>query len=484
MERDEIKFDQKRWSKRDHRKSNSLNIDEPSDDHLLFDLSLEEEQVVENEYHHEIYTPHKSEGKMPGPIISPPSKIRKDKEDYQLAENRRRMSSFRKEAATMHEHSDEKMDEGSTFESSTEVKEADWKRRPQANPFLAEILSMLEDSQSSDWSYVEEQLESTEENPFEEHSILTDIVSSLNEQNSFKNPYHLPQTSRTENDEVVFSEELTMKEESPIQEDGGDEELSKENSLLISEVFSLFDESSSCMDELEETLEEDSSSSADLSSLSEERLECPLEEKWQEESSSESSFCLPELEESSSSQENFSDKKDQCVDPPEKIVVKVPVLLSCVTVDIDLMETLNVPTDICEIIDIELSLQSIETRVVSPSCFAFISGVIRAEVQYNNGDSVQLLTLPIPWKKVVPVEWQRRPLLPYSNKKEYFFGADGAQEENLHMEFYQTFTDSVESEGLSVRFVSHHESISNGEFYIQGTAQLVINLLQQQYVNL
>jgi hypothetical protein len=481
MKRDEIKFDQKRWSKRDHRNTHTHNSepDSSSNSDLLFDLSLEEEPHVENDHNHEIYTPHKPEGEIPRPIISPPSKVTQDKEDVRLAESRRRMSSFRKEHASMHES----MDEESNFESSAEVKRTGWKKGEKDNPFLAEILSMLEDSQSEDWSDIEEQFNpKEEENPFEKHSILTDIASSMDDK-GFRNPYHSPQPDIMENDELIFSEDFPVKEESSTQEgDVVDDETRKVDTSLINDVFSMFEESSSLIDELGASCEEDSSSSLDLSTFSEESPECLMEEEWQEESSSESSFCLPELDESSSSLEYFPDKEGESVDPSEKIVVKVPVLLSCVTVDLDLMETLDVPTEICEIIDMELSLHSLETKVVSPSCYAFISGIIRAEIQYSNGTSIQLLTLPIPWKKVVPVEWKQQPLMPYSDKKEYFFGADSEQEANTHKEFYQTFTDPIVCEGQSVRFVSHHDSLSNGEFHIQGTAQLVINLLQQQYV--
>ncbi|SFJ78084.1 hypothetical protein SAMN04487936_104175 [Halobacillus dabanensis] len=485
MKRDEIKFYQKRWSKRDHRKTHYPDSDEQLNTHSLFDdLSLEEEPSKENSPNQEIYTPHKSEGEIPRPIISLPSKIIKDKEDAKLAESRKRMSSFRKEAAPMQEHSDESVDEESAFESSEEAKGTGWKRGKQGNPFLAEILSMLEESQSGEWSIIEEQTDTKEEeNPFEEHSILTDIAASLDEQSGFKNPYHTPHDSNMEKDDFIFSDEFSLEDESSAQEgDGEDDESILESSSLINDIISMFDEPSPLIDELEEEYEESGPSSRDLSSSPEESHECLEEEEWQEESSSEASLCFPESEESSPSGEELSE--EEYVDPSEKTVVKVPVLLSCVTVDIDFMETLDVPTDICEMIDMELSLHSLETKVVSPSCYAFISGVIRAELQYNNGTSVQLLKLPIPLEKVVPVKWRKQPLLPYSNKKEYYFGADGGQESNPHMEFYQTFIDPIECEGKSVRVVSHHESLSDGKFHIHGTAQLVINLLQQQYVTI
>lgn len=372
------------------------------------------------------------------------------------------MSSFRKDSMSIVESSSK----GEDFfgESSDRPQVRSDRERKKNNPFLPEILALLKEEPSPDWSSMNEPQEMIEDE-FEDYSILTDIVSSMGESSDdrqgFKDHYQAQKNIILDDEDSMLPEEEKSMNEGP-------------SDNLFHEVCSMLDESSSWSEKIEWSYDEEESS-AILESLDESRG-CMMEDE--EESSCEQD---QEMIESSSSLESYEEEKSSNI--AWNMTVKVPVLLSTKKVEVNLMETLNIPDDLCEIIDIQLSIHSQKETVVLPSSYVFLSGVLMVEVIYDNGESLQQLKQTVPWEETVCVDWKKEPQIPCSDRKEYTFDCD--ETGNVHYEFVETFVEPVEVETQSVGFVSHSDaSVTDGRLYIQGSAHIVYDLLQKQYVHI
>ncbi|MGR9047466.1 hypothetical protein ACQ4XT_02275 [Halobacillus faecis] len=467
MKRDEIKFNQTRWTKRSYDTPPKITKRERRKENPSYNFQFEEDLSV-SEDHHDIYSPYDSGGEMPRPVISPPSKILDhDTEEHVLAENRKRMSSFRKDSRSIIESSDMKED---FFDESLDPphveSERGWKNN---NPFLPEILALLKEDPSPDWSSMNDPQEK-EDIDFKDYSILTDIVSSMGESSDdrqgFKDHYQAQKNIILDSESSMFLEEEKL-----------DEKAMKESTSdnLFHEVCSMLDESSSWSEKIEWSYEEEESS-AIFPSL-DESPSCMLEE--------EEPLCEHEQEvmESSSSLEFLCEEVEESSSPSWNMTVKVPVLLSTKIVDVNLMEALNIPDDLCEIIEIHLSIHSQNETVVLPSSYVFLSGVLMVEVIYDNGESLQQLKQTMPWEKTVCVNWKSKPQIPFADRKEYTFDRDGTG--NVHYEFVQTFADPVEVEAQSVDFISYSDaSVTDGKLHIDGSAQILYDFFQKQYVHI
>ncbi|WLR48084.1 hypothetical protein LC065_02060 [Halobacillus litoralis] len=466
MKRDEIKFNQTRWTKRSHPKPLKTKEERGKDippRHFQF-----EEDLSSSINYHEIYSPYNSGGEMPRPVISPPSKILDEEtEEHGLAENRKRMSSFREDQKSIVEGTSNRVD---FFDESLDhLPTKSDRERKKNNPFLPEILALLKEDPSPDWSSMNDPQEMVE-NDRQDYSILTDIVSSMEESSDhrqdFKDHYHAQKNIILEEKDFGYPKE-DMSVEKPRNEHPSDN--------FRHEVCSMLDESSSWSEKIEWSYEEEESS---LILPLDESSSCTLE-------GDEESLCVHEQEvmESSSSLEFLCEEVEESSNSSWNMTVKVPVLLSTKMVEVDLMETLNIPDDLCEIIEIHLSIHSQKETVVLPSSYVFLSGVLMVEVIYDNGESLQQLRQTVPWEKTVGVDWKSDPQIPYSDRKEYTFECDGTG--NVHYEFVETFVEQVEVEAQSVRFVSHSDaSVTDGKLYIQGSAQILYDLLQKQYVRI
>ncbi|MYL50474.1 hypothetical protein GLV98_13330 [Halobacillus litoralis] len=465
MKRDEIKFNQTRWTKRSHPKPQKAKEERRKENHS-YDFQFEENPSV-SEDHHDIYSPYDSGGEMPRPVISPPSKILDNEtEEHVLAENRKRMSSFRKDSMSIIEDPRKEED---FFDESLDRPQVGTRRGwRKNNPFLPELLALLKEEPCPDWSSMNDSQEMEDEDF--NYSILTDIVSSMGESSDdrqgFKDHYQAQKN-------IVLDDESSMF----LEEEKSDEKVIAKGSSedLFHEVCSMLDESSSWSERIEWSYDEEESSELIATSFDEEH-NCMEEE----------SFCELEQEESessSSSLEDFCEEEEESSHTAWNMTVKVPVLLSTQKVEVNLMENLNIPDDLCEIIDIGLSIHSQKETVVLPSSYVFLSGVLVVEVVYDNGESLQQLKQTVPWEETVCVYWKKEPQLPCSDRKEYTF--DCEELGNVHYEFVETFVAPVEVEEQSVRFVSHSDaSIKDGKLYIQGSAQIVYDLLQKQYVHI
>ncbi|MBX0359469.1 hypothetical protein [Halobacillus sp. Nhm2S1] len=468
MKRDEIKFNQTRWTKRSHPKPLKTKEESGKDippRHFQF-----EEDLSTSIDHHNIYSPYNSGGEMPRPVISPPSKILdEDTEKHVLAENRKRMSSFREDQKSIVEGTG---NENDFFDESLDHSSMKSDReRKKNNPFLPEILALLKEGPSPDWSSMNDPQEMIE-NDRQDYSILTDIVSSMEESSDhrqeFKDHYHAQKNIILEDEDFGYPKE-DMSIEKPGNEHTSDN--------LRHEVFSMLDESSSWSEKIEWSFEEEESSLI-LPALDESPSYTPLE--WGEES-----LCEHEQEvmESSSSLESLCEEVEELSSPLWNMTVKVPVLLSTKIVEVNLMETLDIPDDLCEVIEIHLSIHSQNETVVLPSSYVFLSGVLMVKVIYDNGESLQQLKQTIPWEKTECVDWKIKPQIPYADRKEYTFECAGTG--NVHYEFVQTFADPVEVEAQSVQFISYSDaSVTDGKLHIEGSAQILYDLYQKQYVRI
>ncbi|REJ09273.1 hypothetical protein [Halobacillus trueperi] len=466
MKRDEIKFNQTRWTKKSHdqppKTKQGRRKENPS-----YDFQFEEDLSI-SEDHHDIYSPHDSGGEMPRPVISPPSKIlNHDTEEHVLAENRKRMSSFRKDSMSISEDPGKDYFDESLNRPQVESGRG-WKKN---NPFLPEILALLKEDPSPDWSSMNDPQEMEDED-FKDYSILTDIVSSMGEssddRHGFRDHYQAQKNISVDDENSIFPEK-EKSDEVEVEESTSDN--------LFHEVCSMLDESSSWSEKVEWSYDEEESSETVTNSFDEDP-NCTMEDE-------EDSFCELEQEEveSSSSLESSCEEEEESSSTAWNMTVKVPVLLSTKKVEVNLMETLNIPDDLCEIIDIQLSIHSQKETVVLPSSYVFLSGVLMVEVIYDNGESLQQLKQTVPWEKTVCVEWKKEPQIRCSDRKEYTFDCD--ETGNVHYEFVETFVEPVEVETQSVRFVSHSDaSVADGKLCIQGSAQIVYDLLQKQYVRI
>ncbi|MEC3885238.1 hypothetical protein VKA52_16000 [Halobacillus sp. HZG1] len=458
MKRDEIKFNQTRWTKQSSCPSSKMKKENRN--HVPFyDFQCEEDMSISEEQH-DIYSPCDPGGEMPRPVISPPSKIiDKDTDERMLAEYRKRMSSSRKESNSMSEGSGKEDDFMGESRDRTPIESN--KERKKNHPFIPEILTLLKQDPSPYWNSMQDPQEIVDHD-LEAYPILTDIVSSMGEssdnRHGFKSHYQ-------EQENIISNEESSIFEE--VEKSGGKAKNESISDNLFTEVCSMLDESSSWSEKIEWSYEEESSLV--------EPLACTIEDH--EESTCEQvQGCME-----SSSSEPFCEEDEESSSQAWNMTVKVPVLLSTEKVEINVMETLNIPDDLCEIIDIQLSIHSQKETVVLPSSYVFLSGVLMVEVIYDDGETMQQIKRQVPWQEAVEVNWEKGPQIPYADRKAYTF--DGDETGDVHHEFSQTFVDPVEVEVESVRFISHSDASStDGKLYIQGSAQLVYNFLQKQYV--
>lgn len=497
MKKDEIKFNQPHWTN-PKSSSRKRSREELARNNHRSDRSEEyfDGQTKENDGKYKIFNPLLDEKRPNRPFISPPSdiidnqitevsgntEVKNDpdssgKKDDKMDEKRKRMSSFRREFSSMLEESVTEAsykDEVSVEESHSE----DYIKIN--NPVLPQILSMLDESSNGDWFKEEEQEDSyldnndrKGDNPFdnEEYSILKDIVSSIGESpSSFKEHYHsqsgMIDRRQKELEQPIFDEISTMLEDS-----------SSFEHFFVDEESSIEQEVSSSLLNMDEDLE----SCEDLFPWADEfedMIECSS--SYDRESSSSSGY-LSKDEESSSCSSSV-EVEDACDHEEHLCVVKVPVLLSSLIIDVDFMESLGSIEGLSDILNIEWSLRSLESKVVLPASTVFFEGVLKADIDYVSNGSTQTLKVPVKWEKVVDVNWIVQPDVPFSSQKEYTLGVHGIEQMSTHYEYCHQYVSPVEDQVEKVLFITHHEHGENGEISVQGNVKIAVDLLQEQYV--
>ncbi|WP_157130864.1 hypothetical protein [Halobacillus mangrovi] len=363
--------------------------------------------------------------------------------------------------------------------------------------------------------------------------ILTSIESSSSQYDGFKNHY----ISQKEMDlaESIVEESVDRLE---VKEDVHEKDFShQEEDAIYSDISTMLNESSSFeIDELEDAYEEQhESSSFQIDKLEDASIEQSESSPFKFEGLEDSSIELDEsssepyesssldeeeidpmdyLEESRPLSEKFSDilhekmcsssnevlaelkdivdakapldkkEKEQEEDP---LLVKLPVLLSRLNVDIDIMESVKLIEGIQEVTKIEWNLQSLKVQVLSKSSTAFLSGVLLADIEYVSDTSERTfhsLKCPVYWDRIVGIKWLKEPIHSHKSQKEYAFKDE--QEESVHYEHHQSFAKPIEEQLQSIHFVWHNEldvHCNSQEFLVQGNVQLCIDLLQEQYIH-
>ena len=173
-------------------------------------------------------------------------------------------------------------------------------------------------------------------------------------------------------------------------------------------------------------------------------------------------------------------------DKKQSTLVKLPVLLANLNIEIDILENIKFFMPLENISKVEWSMGSLHCHVVLPSTTLFIKGVVIAEIEFINNevnDTIHSLKVPIPWSKTTTVHWLTLPDLSHSYQNEFMFQSQHDPNGNFHYESYEKYAEAITSQLNQITFVSHHELDSKDQqLQIFGTACLAINLMQEQFV--
>ena len=190
--------------------------------------------------------------------------------------------------------------------------------------------------------------------------------------------------------------------------------------------------------------------------------------------------------------EDLSNLKDtrfiSYVEKKKSTTVKMQVLLARLEIDIDIVETMDLIMPLENIVKVELSIQSLDCRVVSPSKTAFLKGEFIAEIEFSNKaleNRIQSMKVSIPFSKTATINWLSVPECSHSNQYEYMFQSPNESNSNIHYKSHHEFAEPINSQLNQINFVWHLEiNPKNQQLQINGFAQLSINFLQEQLVEL
>ncbi|MCA1010973.1 hypothetical protein [Halobacillus halophilus] len=551
MKRDKNTFSQKQWSNpnRSRRKLTTTSSSEFEDDFIEAHREPHTKEKKSEARNHSkknnIYSPHGKEELRPV-ISSPPevfdqeikeiseqekidgrkTKSKKKKADS-ASEMRKRLSSNRREyfnnlkknmALNDHETAPPMQEDLAARSNENEfgwrgkmdpVKKESFDHNDQGGSFLKEFISMLGESPSMEISSQSlEQKDSEQENTFgEDYSMLKDIVSSIekessNEYVSFKNHY-VSQMESSQSAEIYHDVHQDLENNPPpISE----QDLYKEISYMLKES------SAESSNRIEELYLESSSSLDQEFSLSRDEYEedpiihltsiLPLSNGFSD--ILEREFCPPFLTTNLNEIENLSEKDLQEVSSNEfeqtiaqadsiigedkqHLLIKVPVVLARLNIDIHIMESLNLMDGIFEVLNLDCKLQSVNTHVLPHSSTVFLSGILSVDIHYVSDPhkrTVKILKQPISWDKVMKVKWIKLPELSKTEKETYSFASDNGNE-STHYEYNQDYASPITDQLLNSYFVWHTDSAEGHgarKGSLQGSAQIRIDLLQEQYI--
>ncbi len=255
-----------------------------------------------------------------------------------------------------------------------------------------------------------------------------------------------------------------------------DESSSFEESSSIEKVVTKFEESSSIHDE--------SSSLFIESSCFEESSSLFIESSCFEESSS---ITMASIDEESSFFDCESSSMDKLETPVsvqnELPIVKMPVVLSMVEIDLDIFDSFLLHLPVKEITKVDWSVYSLECHVPLPARSLFVKGVLVADIEYvedNGCSSLQKVKMQVPFNTTTNVDWLTGPEIPRSYHAEYTY-----RDVEFHQELSQQYAHPIKSELKNIHIVWHNEFMSeNGLLNVQGRVQMFIHLLQNQYIKL
>lgn len=176
------------------------------------------------------------------------------------------------------------------------------------------------------------------------------------------------------------------------------------------------------------------------------------------------------------------------IEKKKTTTVKLPVLLAELETDIDIVESTDLLMPLDNILKVELSVQSLDCKVVLPSKTVFLKGEFIAEIEFGNKElvnKIQSLKITIPWKKAENIHWLSLPDFPTSHQKEFMFQSGQEHDSNYHYEAYQKFAEPIQSQLKQVHFVWHQElNSTEKQLQVNGVAQLSIHFMQDQFIEL
>jgi myosin heavy subunit len=424
--------------------------------------------------------------------------------------------SMNEEVTSLEEEFSAKLEERSSVRNESEsIKEEDTSLEEEFSAMLEERSSVRDESESikeEDTSLEEEFSEMLEERTFilDETESIKEGDSSLEEEFSEmleERTFILDETESIKEEDNSLEEEFsTMLEGRSPEWDKSDS--NKEKTTSLEEEFSMkLEETSSVLDEFAPTTEEVSSLQNESFSVQDEFIEDATSSLNRFDSLLDKfSLMLEDEHEHASSQDGFEREllkeenredeycktplKQNCSQKSHLPIVKLPVLLAKLNIDIDMFNSLELSLPIANITKIEWSIDSLECRVLLPSTTVFLKGILIADIQYVNENlthTLHTVKVPVPWEKIITINWLYPPVLSSSSQREFMFGSHDAEEVSSHYEYCQQITDQIEYSLRSINFVWHDEVGSQAEtpkVSIQGRANLAIDLLQQQYIDL
>ncbi|PLR97523.1 hypothetical protein [Bacillus sp. T33-2] len=168
-------------------------------------------------------------------------------------------------------------------------------------------------------------------------------------------------------------------------------------------------------------------------------------------------------------------------------VIKLPVLLATVIIDLDIFDSYDLLSDMSCITKTEWNFQVLDSRVVLPSTMFFVNGLLVVDIEFVNCQThtIHAATIKIPWQKVQSVDWLSFPEMPSTSREEFMFQSDDAL---IYHEVYEEhFVHELEYNFRGFKCIWNDGLLLNEvtpTFSLQGSAQLLFDILQPQYVNL
>ncbi|MFD1017660.1 hypothetical protein [Thalassobacillus hwangdonensis] len=190
-----------------------------------------------------------------------------------------------------------------------------------------------------------------------------------------------------------------------------------------------------------------------------------------------------ELFENHSVEESPEEEPKECSqERTNSVLVKVPVTLKKLHPQLQLFQTLKLPSDVDQITSVEWSITSFKGVVALPASMLFLQVIVIADIEYTDASgSFHSVGIEVPLEKALEIHWNHPPELTANQGFEYFFG-DGME---FHHECLSFYNEEVKSQLVHNHFISHHDSIFNeGEWKlaIKSDIELIVDLVQQQCV--
>lgn len=185
--------------------------------------------------------------------------------------------------------------------------------------------------------------------------------------------------------------------------------------------------------------------------------------------------------------ESFFQKNNHFIEK-KTTTVKMQVLLANLKTEIDIVETIDFPMPLDNITKVEWSIQSIDCKVVLPSKTVFLKGEFIAQIEFSSKEAennMQSLKICIPWSKTTTIHWLSIPNITYSRHNEFMFQSQHEHDCSFHYESYYKFSEPVRNQIDQINFVWHqHLNTKDKQVQFNGVAQLDIQLMQEQFVEL